>query len=198
MGILKRIESIPNIREYLKELSTAYHNGDEATMKQVFDELEQELKKIRNEASIKDERSKNQSNDLEVHFARVKREEIMDLTSEYEDRLELFKLAHMCNYEPMMEVQFSKMIQSLSDIRERRSIREERSKKMWKDPETHFYKVIAEENIDLQYEISDLLKLYEVAKSAKYTAGMILVSDQLSDIAHKLIKTTFSIYKTHK
>ena len=48
MEDLKIIRKLPNSTEYLTKLITAANAGDEATIGEVFEKLEQELKKIRN------------------------------------------------------------------------------------------------------------------------------------------------------
>lgn len=198
MEDLKIIRKLPNSTEYLTKLITAANAGDEATIGEVFEKLEQELKKIRKESSITFERSKNMWNNPEAHFADVRAEETRDLQNEFEDRMDLFKLASMCNYEPTMVFEFAKMIQNLADIRERRSIRFERNKIMWDDPEAHFRQVQVEENEDVQKEISDLFRLYKVAKSANYTAGMELISSKLDGITPDMIDSLSEIGKKHK
>lgn len=198
MEDLKIIRKLPNSTEYLTKLITAANAGDEATIGEVFEKLEQELKKIRKESSITFERSKNMWNNPEAHFADVRAEETRDLQNEFEDRMDLFKLASMCNYEPTMVFEFAKMIQNLADIRERRSIRFERNKIMWDDPEAHFRQVQVEENEDVQKEISDLFRLYKVAKSANYTAGMELISSKLGGITPDMIDSLSEIGKKHK
>lgn len=198
MEDLKIIRKLPNSTEYLTKLITAANAGDEATIGEVFEKLEQELKKIRKESSITFERSKNIWNNPEAHFADVRAEETRDLQNEFEDRMDLFKLASMCNYEPTMVFEFAKMIQNLADIRERRSIRFERNKIMWDDPEAHFRQVQVEENEDVQKEISDLFRLYKVAKSANYTAGMELISSKLGGITPDMIDSLSEIGKKHK
>ncbi len=198
MEDLKIIRKLPNSTEYLTKLITAANAGDEATIGEVFEKLEQELKKIRKESSITFERSKNMWNNPEAHFADVRAEETRDLQNEFEDRMDLFKLASMCNYEPTMVFEFAKMIQNLADIRERRSIRFERNKIMWDDPEAHFRQVQVEENKDVQKEISDLFRLYKVAKSANYTAGMELISSKLGGITPDMIDSLSEIGKKHK
>ena len=198
MEDLKIIRKLPNSTEYLTKLITAANACDEATIGEVFEKLEQELKKIRKESSITFERSKNMWNNPEAHFADVRAEETRDLQNEFEDRMDLFKLASMCNYEPTMVFEFAKMIQNLADIRERRSIRFERNKIMWDDPEAHFRQVQVEENKDVQKEISDLFRLYKVAKSANYTAGMELISSKLGGITPNMIDSLSEIGKKHK
>ena len=198
MEDLKIIRKLPNSTEYLTKLITAANAGDEATIGDVFEKLEQELKKIRKESSITFERSKNMWNNPEAHFRQVQVEETRDLQNEFEDRMDLFKLASMCNYEPTMAFEFAKMIQNLADIRERRSIRFERNKIMWDDPEAHFRQVQVEENMDAQKEISDLFRLYKVAKSANYTAGMELISSKLGEITPDMIDSLSEIGKKHK
>ena len=198
MEDLKIIRKLPNSTEYLTKLITAANAGDEATIGDVFEKLEQELKKIRKESSITFERSKNMWNNPEAHFADVRAEETRDLQNEFEDRMDLFKLASMCNYEPTMVFEFAKMIQNLADIRERRSIRFERNKIMWDDPEAHFRQVQVEENKDVQKEISDLFRLYKVAKSANYTAGVELISSKLGGITPDMIDSLSEIGKKHK
>ena len=198
MEDLKIIRKLPNSTEYLTKLITAANAGDEATIGDVFEKLEQELKKIRKESSITFERSKNMWNNPEAHFRQVQVEETRDLQNEFEDRMDLFKLASMCNYEPTMAFEFAKMIQNLVDIRERRSIRFERNKIMWDDLEAHFRQVQVEETMDAQKEISDLFRLYKVAKSANYTAGMELISSKLGGITPDMIDSLSEIGKKHK
>lgn len=198
MEDLKIIRKLHNSTEDLTKLITAANAGDEATIGEVFEKLEQELKKIRKESSITFERSKNMWNDPEAHFAAVRAEETRDLQNEFEDRMDLFKLASMCNYEPIMAFEFAKMIQNLADIRERRSIRFERNKIMWNDPEAHFRRVQVEENEDVKKEISDLFRLYKVAKSANYTAGMEVISSKLGEITPDMIDSLSEIGKKHK
>lgn len=128
MEDLKIIRKLPNSTEYLTKLITAANAGDEATIGEVFEKLEQELKKIREESSITFERSKNK----------------------------------------------------------------------WNDPEAHFRQVQVEENMDAQKEISDLFRLYKVAKSANYTAGMELISSKLGGITPDMIDSLSEIGKKHK
>lgn len=198
MEDLKIIRKLPNVTEYLTKLITAANTSDEATIGQIFEKMEQELKEIRKKSSINFERSKNMWNDPETHFAEVRAEETMDLQNEFEDRMDLFKLASMCKYEPAMAFEFAKMIQNLADIRERRSIRFERNKIMWDDPDAHFRQVQVEENMEAQKEISYLFRLYEVAKSANYTAGVELISSKLGGITPDMLDTISSIGKSHK
>lgn len=198
MEDLKIIRKLPNSTEYLTKLITAANAGDEATIGEVFEKLEQELKMIRKKSNITFESSKNMWNNPEAHFADVRAKETRDLQNEFEDRMDLFKLASMCNYEPTMVFEFAKMIQNLADIRERRSIRFERNKIMWDDPEAHFRQVQVEENKDVQKEISDLFRLYKVAKSANYTAGMELISRKLGGITPDMIDSLSEIGKKHK
>lgn len=198
MEDLKIIRKLPNSTEYLTKLITAANAGDEATIGEVFEKLEQELKMIRKKSNITFESSKNMWNNPEAHFADVRAKETRDLQNEFEDRMDLFKLASMCNYEPTMVFEFAKMIQNLADIRERRSIRFERNKIMWDDPEAHFRQVQVEENKDVQKEISDLFRLYKVAKSANYTAGMELISSKLGGITPDMIDSLSEIGKKHK
>lgn len=198
MEDLKIIRKLPNSTEYLTKLITAANAGDEATIGEVFEKLEQELKMIRKKSNITFESSKNMWNNPEAHFADVRAKETRDLQNEFEDRMDLFKLASMCNYEPTMVFEFAKMIQNLADIRERRSIRFERNKIMWDDPEAHFRQVQVEENKDVQKEISDLFRLYKVAKSANFTAGMELISSKLGGITPDMIDSLSEIGKKHK
>ena len=198
MEDLKIIRKLPNSTEYLTKLITAANACDEATIGEVFEKLEQELKKIRKESSITFERSQKMWNDPEAHFAGVRAEETRDLQNEFEDRMDLFKLASMCNYEPALTFEFAKMVQNLADIRERRSIRFEKTKNMRNDLEAHFRQVQVEENMDAQKEISDLFRLYKVAKSANYTAGMELISSKLGGITPNMIDSLSEIGKKHK
>ena len=69
---------------------------------------------------------------------------------------------------------------------------------MWNDPEAHFRQVQVEENMDAQKEISDLFRLYKVAKSANYTAGMELISSKLGGITPNMIDSLSEIGKKHK
>lgn len=123
MEDLKIIKKLPNSTEYLTKLITAANAGDEGTIGEVFEKLEQELKKIREESSITFEISKNKWNDPEAHFRRVQVEENMDAQKEISDLFRLYKVAKSANYTAGMELISSKlggitpdMIDSLSEI----------------------------------------------------------------------------------
>ena len=77
-------------------------------------------------------------------------------------------------------------------------IRFERNKIMWDDPESHFRQVQVERNMDAQKEISDLFRLYKVAKSANYTAGMEVISNKLGGITPDMIDSLSEIGRRHK
>ena len=49
---LKIISKLPNAAEYLTKLITAAKTSDEATIGQIFEKMEQELKEIRKKSSI--------------------------------------------------------------------------------------------------------------------------------------------------
>ena len=68
---------------------------------------------------------------------------------------------------------------------------------MWNNPELHFAGVMAEEAKEAQNMVSDLLKLYNVAKSANYTAGMELISSILGGVTPDMIDTSSSIGKAN-
>lgn len=198
MDDIKFLKKLSNANDYLTELMTASNNGDETVIGQIFEELEKKLKIIREQASIRIEREKIMWNNPESHFRQVQSEEIRDLQMEFEDRLDLFKLASLYKYEPAMTFEFAKMLQNLNDIRERSSIRIERNKIMWNDPESHFRQVQLEEGMDSRNEILDLLKLYEVAKAANFSEGIELISSKLGGVSPDFMDTLSSSAKSHK
>lgn len=180
LDIFDRIPSLNYyLKNYLNDLYMASDNGDVASVAEIFNKIESKLENNRKLMSNDREKSKIMWHDPKTHFILAKMEEYEDLTNELQDRLDLFKIASICNYEKMIEFQFAKIIQIYADIRKIRSDTTHRDKLMWDDPEGHFYRVKAEEDEDKRKEISDLFELYEIAKSANYIAGMELISTML-------------------
>lgn len=183
---MDKIRNLPNYNTYSIELMNAVVKQDQNTINQIFNKIDEELRKIRKEKSISFERSQKMWNDPESHFRAVQLEEVTDLKMEFDDNLGLFQLANLVQYEPVMTITFTKMLKNLSDIRLRTNIRTVRSEKMWNNPESHFKAVEAEKQADLENEITDLMSLYNIAQSANYTKGIELITNRLNKIAPNL------------
>lgn len=183
---MDKIRNLPNYNTYSIELMNAVVKQDQNTINQIFNKIDEELRKIRKEKSITFERSQKMWNDPESHFRAVQLEEVTDLKMEFDDNLGLFQLANLVQYEPVMTITFTKMLKNLSDIRLKTNIRTARSEKMWNNPESHFKAVEAEKQADLENEITDLMSLYNIAQSANYTKGIELITNRLNKIAPNL------------
>lgn len=183
---MDKIRNLPNYNTYSIELMNAVIKQDQNTINQIFNKIDEELRKIRKEKSITFERSQKMWNDPESHFRAVQLEEVTNLKMEFDDNLGLFQLANLVQYEPVMTITFTKMLKNLSDIRLRTNIRTARSEKMWNNPESHFKAVEAEKQADLENEITDLMSLYNIAQSANYTKGIELITNRLNKIAPNL------------
>ena len=180
---MDKIRNLPNYNTYSIELMNAVVKQDQNTINQIFNKIDEELRKIRKEKSITFERSQKMWNDPESHFRAVQLEKVTDLKMEFDDNLGLFQLANLVQYKPVMTITFTKMLKNLSDIRLRRTAR---SEKMWNNPESHFKAVEAEKQADLENEITDLMSLYNIAQSANYTKGIELITNRLNKIAPNL------------
>ena len=189
---MDKIRNLPNYNTYSIELMNAVVKQDQNTINQIFNKIDEELRKIRKEKSITFERSQKMWNDPESHFRAVQLEEVKDLKMEFDDNLGLFQLANLVQYEPVMTITFTKMLKNLSDIRLRTNIRTARSEKMWNDSELHFKAVEAEKQADLENEITDLMSLYNIAQSANYTKGIELITNRLNKIAPNLADSLIS------
>lgn len=183
---MDKIRNLPNYNTYSIELMNAVVKEDQNTINQIFNKIDEELRKIRKEKSITFERSQKMWNDPESHLRAVQLEEVTDLKMEFDDNLGLFQLANLVKYEPVMTITFTKMLKNLSDIRLRTNIRTARSEKMWNNPESHFKAVEVEKQADLENEITDLMSLYNIAQSANYTKGIELITNRLNKIAPNL------------
>lgn len=183
---MDKIRNLPNYNTYSIELMNAVVKQDQNTINQIFNKIDEELRKIRKEKSITFERSQKMWNDPESHFRAVQLEEVTDLKMEFDDNLGLFQLANLVQYEPVMTITFTKMLKNLSDIRLRTNIRTALSEKMWNNPESHFKAVEGEKQADLENEITDLMSLYNIAQSANYTKGIELITNRLNKIAPNL------------
>ena len=183
---MDKIRNLPNYNTYSIELMNAVIKQDQNTINQIFNKIDEELRKIRKEKSITFERSQKMWNDPESHFRAVQLEKVTDLKMEFDDNLGLFQLANLVQYGPVMTITFTKMLKNLSDIRLRTNIRTARSEKMWNNPESHFKAVEAEKQADLENEITDLMSLYNIAQSANYTKGIELITNRLNKIAPNL------------
>lgn len=189
---MDKIRNLPNYNTYSIDLMNAVVKQDQNTINQIFNKIDEELRKIRKEKSITFERSQKMWNDPESHFKAVQLEEVTDLKMEFDDNLGLFQLANLVQYEPVMTITFTKMLKNLSDIRLRTNIRTALSEKMWNNPESHFKAVEAEKQADLENEITDLMSLYNIAQSANYTKGIELITNRLNKIAPNLADSLIS------
>lgn len=187
MEKVANLQKLPNYNTYLLELMSAINKEDKNAINKIFNTIDFELLKIRSAKSVRTARSEKMWNDPESYFRAVEQEQVVDLKMEFDDNLGLFQLASLVQYEPVMTIEFAKMLKNLSDIRQRTNIRKARSEKKWNDPESHFKAVQAEKQEDLKNEITDLMSLYNIAQSANYTQGIELITNRLNEIAPNLV-----------
>lgn len=107
---------------------------------------------------------------------------------EFNDNLELFKLASLVCDDLIMSDKFSLMIDSLKKIRKKTSDRTERSKKIWADDNEHEIEVRREKRADLMKEATDLIRLYDIALEYGYKEGTDLLIAKLNVIAPDLVR----------
>lgn len=77
---------------------------DQNTINQIFNKIDEELRKIRKEKSITFERSQKMRNDTESHFRAVEAEKQADLENEITDLMSLYNIAQSANYTKGIEL----------------------------------------------------------------------------------------------
>ena len=113
---------------------------------------------------------------------------VSNLRLEFNDNLDLFKIACVCKLDSVAATRFSIMIDILKSIRKKTADRTERSKKIWADDNEHELSVRREKRADLIREATDLIKLYDVALECDYKDGMDLVLAKLNVISPDLVR----------
>lgn len=113
---------------------------------------------------------------------------IFGMRLEFNDNLDLFKIACVSEFDEIAAVKFSTMIDILKRIRKKTADRTERSKKIWTDDTEHEKGIRREKRADLMKEATDLIKLYDVALECKYKDGMDLILAKLNVISPELVR----------
>lgn len=101
---MDKIRNLPNYNTYSIELMNAVIKQDQNTINQIFNKIDEELRKIRKEKSITFERSQKMWNDPESHFRAVQLEEVTDLENEITDLMSLYNIAQSANYTKGIEL----------------------------------------------------------------------------------------------
>lgn len=101
---MDKIRNLPNYNTYSIELMNAVVKHDQNTINQIFNKIDEELRKIRKEKSITFERSQKMWNDPESHFRAVEAEKQADLENEITDLMSLYNIAQSANYTKGIEL----------------------------------------------------------------------------------------------
>lgn len=101
---MDKIRNLPNYNTYSIELMNAVVKQDQNTINQIFNKIDEELRKIRKEKSITFERSQKMRNDPESHFRAVEAEKQADLENEITDLMSLYNIAQSANYTKGIEL----------------------------------------------------------------------------------------------
>lgn len=132
---MKKISELPNYKYYIIELKNAVDDNAYWTIVQIFESIKNELRN-----------NKEQSNILKL---------------ELEEETELFRLACFLQFEPIIRVEFVKLIGCYSNIRK-------------STQRIDYY--------DQQEEIKDLVKLYNIAKEGNYNEGITYTINRLKEL----------------
>lgn len=115
---MDKIRNLPNYNTYSIELMNAVVKEDQNTINQIFNKIDEELRKIRKEKSITFERSQKMWNDPESHFKAVEAEKQADLENEITDLMSLYNIAQSANYTKGIELitnRLNKIAPNLAD-----------------------------------------------------------------------------------
>ena len=115
---MDKIRNLPNYNTYSIELMNAVVKQDQNTINQIFNKIDEELRKIRKEKSITFERSQKMWNDPESHFKAVEAEKQADLENEITDLMSLYNIAQSANYTKGIELitnRLNKIAPNLAD-----------------------------------------------------------------------------------
>lgn len=115
---MDKIRNLPNYNTYSIELMNAVVKQNQNTINQIFNKIDEELRKIRKEKSITFERSQKMWNDPESHFRAVQLEEVTDLENEITDLMSLYNIAQSANYTKGIELitnRLNKIAPNLAD-----------------------------------------------------------------------------------
>lgn len=159
-AVLLRLNILSSLCNKIKD--DVFKNGE------YFNSAFDELKKIREHLAFDDS--------------------IFGMRLEFNDNLDLFKIACVSEFDEVAAVKFSMMIDILKSIRKKTSDRTERSKKIWTDDAEHEKGIRREKRADLMKKATDLIKLYDVALECKYKDGMDLVLAKLNVISPELVR----------
>lgn len=115
---MDKIRNLPNYNTYSIELMNAVVKEDQNTINQIFNKIDEELRKIRKEKSITFERSQKMWNNPELHFKAVEAEKQADLENEITDLMSLYNIAQSANYTKGIELitnRLNKIAPNLAD-----------------------------------------------------------------------------------
>ena len=115
---MDKIRNLPNYNTYSIELMNAVVKQDQNTINQIFNKIDEELRKIRKEKSITFERSQKMWNDPESHFKAIEAEKQADLENEITDLISLYNIAQSANYTKGIELitnRLNKIAPNLAD-----------------------------------------------------------------------------------
>ncbi len=115
---MDKIRNLPNYNTYSIELMNAVVKQDQNTINQIFNKIDEELRKIRKEKSITFERSQKMWNNPESHFKAVEGEKQADLENEITDLMSLYNIAQSANYTKGIELitnRLNKIAPNLAD-----------------------------------------------------------------------------------
>ena len=115
---MDKIRNLPNYNTYSIELMNAVVKQDQNTINQIFNKIDEELRKIRKEKSITFERSQKMWNDPESHSKAVEAEKQADLENEITDLMSLYNIAQSANYTKGIELitnRLNKIAPNLAD-----------------------------------------------------------------------------------
>lgn len=194
--IIKVLEKIPSSNELILELVSCVSNFDADLISNFFDNIDKCVIENRRKMFARFHQTYKMWDSPEGHAISIKSKEVVELRVEFDDNLGLFKLGKLANFEPFMKLKFEQMIQNLSDIRERTSIRTERDKIVWDDPLVHFKMIEAEKMKDIEDERCDLIYLYNIANESCYDEGMNMIIDKLATVDPKLATELVAKKKT--
>lgn len=177
--------------DYLTKLNAAYKQQDQDALNRIFSKIGVELMEIRKSRNI------SSLTRLDKTPEAMRNRKMIDLEIEFSDNLGLFYLASLFQYQPEMDKRFHKMVQNRKDKRESTNdwYYTERNKKTWDNLEIHLRRVQRERQLEATAELSDLMRLYDIAKFVGHQKGVTLISNRVQEITSSLADSNSSFSK---
>jgi len=116
MEELEIFDKLKESKYYIKQLNIAIDNDDDFTIARLITIIDLELKSIRKVQNDKIKRENEMCKDFNKRAYLKSKEDITALINEFNDLLDLFKLAQICKSEQLMYYEYNKMIQCLNEI----------------------------------------------------------------------------------